>query len=627
MGVALTATNLARMRDRAEAKLVNAIERIDREILANADIKNVMLSILCTAMDITDADVSAIAIFDKEGIASDYALAKPVTGKSETGGEFGESDALRLVERYRQKSRNEIKLERQSSASFRALGLPWTKSYPSTFIPLETDGEYFGVLGVFSLDRLHYFSHSDVQKLLSMVPLIAMARKNAQLYPDLAFRESDQRNRLSLLYEVGHELRAEQGLDRVFQKVVELVSGRLRSEEAALFIFDDSSGLLEKVAVAGPDSEATLRMKAVECSYSKGVSLTGKVFEARKGMILNEIPYREDYADVYSQLLPSKKTCHYMGVPLLIGDDIFGVIRVLNKKSKDYKPHIETASLSSHGFHQDDFDLLSLISTQIVLAIRNAKSLQERVRLETLAALRRVAEKTGHDIKHDIGAVLTYATTLIEQAPTDDTRAAGEAIRQASNAALGKLQNLLMTARPVTPIFRVISFKTFLQTFEASLKGRANASRVDFCTEYPDADPLVLADPDQLRQVFANLFGNSIDAIKAARSSKGWRYGGQLDLRMADTDSHVVVEWCDNGCGIPVDVRRNLFTPLFTTKETGNGLGLFISKTIIESHHGTIDVSSRDAGVCFRIRIPLFRPSGPASGVEGAQGVQQEATA
>lgn len=626
MGVALTATNLARMRDRAEAKLVNAIERIDREILANADIGKVMLSILETAMEITDSDISAIALLHSEAVSDRYALANRSAEISPTRDKSYEQEALRFIEGYCEMVCKEVKMEWRTSVPFQLADAPKTVITPSNFVPLKSDGRLFGVLGVFSRDRLHYYSYSDVRKLLSMAPLIAMAHKNAQLYPDLVSRDLENKNRLSLLYEIGDELRAEQGLGNVLQKVVKIVSARLGSEEAALFVLDEAGLQLEKVAVSGPDQESALSLKRVERSYCKGESLTGQVLESKKGIIVNAISHEEAYAEEYSQLLPSRTTRHYIGVPLLMGEELFGVIRVINKKSSGYRPEVENASLSNEGFKQDDLDLLNLISTQIVSAIRNAKFLQERVRMDTLAALRKLAEKTAHDIKHDIAAVQAYAITLRQQAKDDFTSAACESIREAGDGALGKLQNLLMTASPVTPALQVISLKTVLHSFEAGITRRANASRVEFRATYPEDDPMVLADADQLRQVFANLFGNSIDAIRTARTSNSWKYPGTISLAMTTTGDDIMVVWSDNGCGISDDTKKNLFTALFTTKQTGSGLGLFLSKAILERHNGTIEVQPAEScGTCFRLILPVFRPTQVAA--DSLQSVPLEATA
>ena len=127
--------------------------------------------------------------------------------------------------------------------------------------------------------------------------------------------------------------------------------------------------------------------------------------------------------------------------------------------------------------------------------------------------------------------------------------------------------------------------------------------------------------PGELRQVFSNLVGNAIDAMS---------HGGKLVVHVRKSSlasdpscKGVRVTVVDNGAGIPLGVRRNLFAPFYTTKgEKGTGLGLWVSRGIIEKHEGTIHLSSRicegNSGTAFSVFLPfdqklgmLERPSVP----------------
>ncbi|MBI3793381.1 MAG: PAS domain S-box protein [Nitrospinae bacterium] len=115
---------------------------------------------------------------------------------------------------------------------------------------------------------------------------------------------------------------------------------------------------------------------------------------------------------------------------------------------------------------------------------------------------------------------------------------------------------------------------------------------------------LVMADSDQLAQVFLNLLTNARDALKPGR-------GGVITVSTKATDDGVEFTMRDNGPGIPPDVMDRIFDPFFTTKEPGEGtgLGLAISHRIIENHRGTITVESVDnAGASFKIFLPKECP-------------------
>ncbi len=116
-----------------------------------------------------------------------------------------------------------------------------------------------------------------------------------------------------------------------------------------------------------------------------------------------------------------------------------------------------------------------------------------------------------------------------------------------------------------------------------------------------------------MRQVFSNLVGNAIEAMGR---------GGQLVLHTRESSlasdparKGIRVTVLDNGSGIPLGVRRNLFAPFYTTKgEKGTGLGLWISRGIAEKHEGTIHVSSRTgkgrSGTAFSVFLPFEQERG-----------------
>jgi len=108
--------------------------------------------------------------------------------------------------------------------------------------------------------------------------------------------------------------------------------------------------------------------------------------------------------------------------------------------------------------------------------------------------------------------------------------------------------------------------------------------------------PKIMADPDQIRQVFVNLSLNAIQAM--AR-------GGQLMIVTRREGDFIETEFSDTGCGVPTESLDKLFDPFFTTKARGVGLGLAVSHGIMERNNGTIEIKSEvGAGTTFLIRLP-----------------------
>jgi signal transduction histidine kinase len=108
--------------------------------------------------------------------------------------------------------------------------------------------------------------------------------------------------------------------------------------------------------------------------------------------------------------------------------------------------------------------------------------------------------------------------------------------------------------------------------------------------------PLVEVDADLLKIVFENLLVNGAQAMHGH---------GTIQVSLSSTENSCQVVFRDTGPGIPADVREKIFTPFFTTKARGSGLGLPTAKRLVEAHHGHISVACpADGGTSVTIHLP-----------------------
>src|SRR5262249_14745522 len=114
--------------------------------------------------------------------------------------------------------------------------------------------------------------------------------------------------------------------------------------------------------------------------------------------------------------------------------------------------------------------------------------------------------------------------------------------------------------------------------------------------------PTIVADAEKLKQVFANVLDNAIDSFASVPENR------RVELFIENGGSNAVVRVQDNGCGIPPEKIDRIFNPFFTTKEKGTGLGMAISRKIVEAHAGTMTVASEvGRGTEFAVTLPLPR--------------------
>jgi signal transduction histidine kinase len=126
---------------------------------------------------------------------------------------------------------------------------------------------------------------------------------------------------------------------------------------------------------------------------------------------------------------------------------------------------------------------------------------------------------------------------------------------------------------------------------------------VEVIRDYADELPDIEAYGSELNQVWTNLIDNAVDAMGGQ---------GRLTIGAHVRDGDVVVSICDDGPGIPPDVRERIFEPFYTTKELGKGtgLGLHISYNVVARHGGRIDVRSRPGETCFEVILPVGGAAG-----------------
>ncbi|MFP4056185.1 MAG: sensor histidine kinase [Candidatus Brocadiia bacterium] len=127
--------------------------------------------------------------------------------------------------------------------------------------------------------------------------------------------------------------------------------------------------------------------------------------------------------------------------------------------------------------------------------------------------------------------------------------------------------------------------------------------------ELDEGLPLASIDPRRIRQVVLNLVLNAAEAMPR---------GGTLTVRTRAAEGAVVGEVADTGQGIAPEHAERIFDPFFTTKKGGSGLGLGVSRTLVEAHGGTLGFEPADGGTCFRFALPIEGP--PEGATESGQG-------
>ena len=159
------------------------------------------------------------------------------------------------------------------------------------------------------------------------------------------------------------------------------------------------------------------------------------------------------------------------------------------------------------------------------------------------------------------------------------------------------VEEFLTLARPLNMKPDLVKVDQLLKDLTTLTGGDAESSGVEIAVVHHGPRPVVKADPDYLKQVLLNLILNGLQAMPE---------GGRLTIETSIRDGRMRLSVSDTGVGIAPENLARIFEPYFTTKSEGSGLGLPIARRIVESHGGTIEVTSQtDTGTRFDIVLPL----------------------
>ena len=234
---------------------------------------------------------------------------------------------------------------------------------------------------------------------------------------------------------------------------------------------------------------------------------------------------------------------------------------------------------------------LNIAHQELSAYVRKLEESQEQlIQAEKLTSLGQLAASIAHEINNPLAGVLVY-TQLLSKKVTGDALQKEEALSQLSKmeSEISRcsriIRNLLDFARQTEPVLRLVDVNQVIEQVLAMVGHQAQIQKVDVVKEFSPYLPKVMADFDQLQQIFTNLTLNAIQAMPE---------GGRLTVRSSAVDNEVRVDVQDTGCGISKENLGKLFTPFFTTKVKGKGvgLGLAVVHGIIERHKGKITVQS-----------------------------------
>lgn len=375
------------------------------------------------------------------------------------------------------------------------------------------------------------------------------------------------------------------------------IKNLLDAESASLFLFD---GERQELVLNSVFNEQKKQFKGIRQRIGEGVA--GRVANEQKAVLVQDIKTDTRF---HRARLHRYLTDSFICVPLMIQDGLIGVISISDKRTRRVftEQDLELACFFSQiasRIIEGEINLMKLKEENGLLKKEHADSKTERGSLEKFASMGKLAGGIVHEINNPLDAVMRYTNILSEK--NIGTPLAAEYLKEIKiglTRIMKITRSLLEFAQQLKDSERR-EYADVNESIEEALslfRHPITASRIKIEKNCSPSLPRVI--DKGLCRIFSNLIKNAIDAMPN---------GGVLKITAFRAGGYLCISFGDTGCGIPDDIRENIFTPFFTTKPIGQGvgLGLPICFEVVQRYDGEISFESTPGeGTEFKIRLPL----------------------
>lgn len=262
---------------------------------------------------------------------------------------------------------------------------------------------------------------------------------------------------------------------------------------------------------------------------------------------------------------------------------------------------VEVGKRNKHLQYAHNDEVGEIVEQYNTMLDQLEESTEKLARTEREDAHRTMARQIAHEINNMLTPMKLHIQMLQRMKTTAREEQFDERFRTTTDALISNIDSLSNIASSFSAFAKMPEVQTSTvdiaqQLFSVITLLRDNEEQTPIRYVGAEQGINALADAEQIRQVFTNLIKNAIQAIGGAR-------GGDIIVILKELNDRVEVSVSDNGCGIPEENRARVFVPYFTTKTTGTGLGLGISKHIVEGCGGKIWFDSSAKGTTFYVSL------------------------
>lgn len=373
-------------------------------------------------------------------------------------------------------------------------------------------------------------------------------------------------------------------LDKLMILIVQKTTEMLNVEACSAVMRDSEKNRLVFYALTGEKSSV---LTTFELAEDEGV--VGKCITTKSTIVTNEVrgdPQFSQRADETTGFVTRSILC----VPLLVDDDCVGALEIINKRNKD-------------GFSKHDVLLAEGIASQVAVAIQNTQLAQAALKAERRAAIGEAVSGVAHCLNNMLNGLqggLYLLKSDVKKASGDISDRGFEMLDRNMKRLIDLAQDMLSCSKDRKPEYAQTNINEVAGSVVELLRqsAREQGSVLRFIPD--ESLGKITIDSKSIYRCILNLTSNALDACKE-------KSGAVVKVSTSSVNANeIVIRIVDQGCGMDEATLNSIFEPFFSTKGLdGTGLGLSVTRKIVEEHKGRIEVDSViNEGTTFSIYLP-----------------------